>query len=355
MVDDLVRSCRHVLLHVTHRCHCSCRHCFETTHTHPTAVEMDRRQIAAVLDQLMTSGCLFLTLTGGEPFLRQDLLQIVGDARQRRFGVVLKTTGHQLGRVEANALKELGVLEVQLSVYSHRADVADSFTRVAGSWQRTMEAFKLLHEVGVRTRLVAAMTAFNRSELVELAALATELGARHSIDPSVCIRRNGDRSPLELAVSAADRARAIESLDMVPGWIYPHASSICTGTSRRPNKNHHVCGAARNLVSISATGEVHPCMLFPQSAGNALKEGFWKVWSESPLMREVRSLTLKELAEGGCKGCRHVEYCNPCPANAFVETGNMRGCNSSSRANAEAVLLLAQSHLERTNPSGTAP
>src|SRR2546428_13436881 len=80
-----------VLFEVTHRCNLGCAHCYLTEgpvgRPKPTREELTLDEIRPVLDQLAEAGTLFLTLTGGEVFMRRDFLEIVAHARACGFSV----------------------------------------------------------------------------------------------------------------------------------------------------------------------------------------------------------------------------------------------------------------------------
>jgi radical SAM protein with 4Fe4S-binding SPASM domain len=329
------------MLHVTHRCDLACQHCFQTEETHPEHDAMTRQEIQRVLDQLAEAGTLYLTLTGGEPFLRRDLFDIIADARERRFAVTVKTAGHHINEEKAQKLKALNVHEVQISLYSHVPEQVDAFTGRKGTFERTVRAFRLLRGAGVRTNMRAAMTRFNHRHLRELRAFGTSLGATVQLDPSVNVRTNGDASSLDLALTAEERATVFKELDQVPGAVTQRAADICNGTGGFSDGTRAMCGAARTTLSISATGEMHPCVLHPHSGGNALKDGLLQVWDDSSLFKDIRSITYGEMERTGCHGCGYQASCHPCMALAATEHGKSRECNTSSYINAKAVHLLA--------------
>ena len=62
-------------IELTHRCPMDCRMCY----LHRISRELSTDELKKVLDQLAREGCLFLLLTGGEPFLREDLMEILDD------------------------------------------------------------------------------------------------------------------------------------------------------------------------------------------------------------------------------------------------------------------------------------
>ena len=96
-----VASLAHVplsaLFEVTHRCNLGCEHCYLTEgpvgRPRPTREELTLEEICRALDQLAGEGTFFLTLTGGEVFMRRDFIPILAHARSLNFSVTIFTTG----------------------------------------------------------------------------------------------------------------------------------------------------------------------------------------------------------------------------------------------------------------------
>src|SRR3972149_6784926 len=86
-----------MLFEVTHRCNLGCVHCYlpEGPWGRPKSsrVVLELPEIASIFDQLAESGCLSVTLSGGEVFMRRDFIEIVAAARERGFIVAVFTTG----------------------------------------------------------------------------------------------------------------------------------------------------------------------------------------------------------------------------------------------------------------------
>src|SRR5215468_8417681 len=111
-----------VHLDVTYRCNERCEHCYLD---HDDKGEMTTQEIKNLLDQLADAGVFFLTFSGGEVFMRRDFLELVEYARNLQFNVKIKTNGVMIRDREAHRLRELGVEEIQISIYSHRPEVHD--------------------------------------------------------------------------------------------------------------------------------------------------------------------------------------------------------------------------------------
>src|SRR5579862_1797717 len=109
-----------VHMDITYRCDERCVHCYLDHEDHG---EMTTEEIKGVLDQLAEAGTFFLTLSGGEVFMRQDFFQILEYARSLLFCVKIKTNAFMIREKQADRLAELGIDGVQVSIYSHRPEV----------------------------------------------------------------------------------------------------------------------------------------------------------------------------------------------------------------------------------------
>ncbi len=108
-----------VHLDITYRCNERCVHCYLDHDDHG---EMTTAEIIDVLEQLADAGVFFLSLSGGEVLMRRDFFEIVERARKFLFNVKVKTNGVMIGEKEAARLRQLGVEQIQISVYSHRPE-----------------------------------------------------------------------------------------------------------------------------------------------------------------------------------------------------------------------------------------
>src|ERR1700752_3180132 len=109
---------------------------------------MTTQEIKNILDQLAEAGTFFLTFSGGEVFMRRDFLQLVEYARRLQFNVRIKTNGVMIHEQEAARLRQFGVEELQISVYSHRPEIHDAITKLPGSLKRSLTAVRFLKSQG---------------------------------------------------------------------------------------------------------------------------------------------------------------------------------------------------------------
>jgi radical SAM protein with 4Fe4S-binding SPASM domain len=309
-----------VHIDVTYRCNERCVHCYLD---HDDKGEMTTQEIKDVLDQLADAGVFFLVFSGGEVFMRRDFLELVEYARNLLFNVKVKTNGVMIHEAEAQRLRELGVEQVQLSVYSHRAEVHDAITKLPGSLKRTVDSIKFLKSQGLKVALSNVLMTVNQQDERGTRALAKQLGVSYTLDPTVTPKIDGDTSILSFRVDPENLDELFADDELVGNSVEfcrppaPVDEDVMEGYS---------CSAGHSACYISPYGDVFPCVQFPLPTGNVRRQKFADIWYRSPQMNEVRSIRVKDLTV--CSSCSHAGSCTRCPGMAYME-GSMRGPSSS--------------------------
>ncbi len=309
-----------VQLDVTYRCNERCVHCYLDHEDHG---EMTTAEIKDLLDQMAEAGVFILTLSGGEIFLRKDFFEILEYARlERQFCVKLKTNAIMIREQEAARIREIGVESIQISIYSHRAEVHDAITLVPGSLQRSLNAARFLKSQGLRVIFANVLMVHNLQDYQGVRQLADEMGIESTLDPTITPMMDGDRSILSLGI----RQDTLKTVFRDEGLV-GDVDEFCTIAA--PEDENALaalpCSASHTTCYVSPYGDVFPCVQFPLPTGNVREQKFLDIWRYSDRMNEVRSIRLKDLTT--CSSCAHVGGCSRCPGVAFVE-GNMRGPSS---------------------------
>jgi radical SAM protein with 4Fe4S-binding SPASM domain len=301
-----------VLFEVTARCHLDCVHCYLPRPA--PADELDLPAISRILAELRAAGTLFVTFTGGEPFLRPDLLEILAAARREHLAVRLYTAGTHIGRAEAAALARLKLVAVELSVYGGTAAAHERVTRRPGSLRRSLRAAALLRRNGVNVVLKSPALRSTGEAYLEVPALARRLGAGVRLDPAIVTARDGSAAPTAERVGVDGLARLFAA----------HGPAADEPLPAPPPPDTPTCALARRTARIGPEGLVYPCGAWPTPAGDLRTASFATIWREAPLLRELRSLSVGDL-QGDCTGCARVGYCGRCTALALLEHGDPLG------------------------------
>jgi len=305
---------------ITYRCNERCVHCYLD---HDDLGEMTTAEIEDVLDQLADAGVFFLALSGGEVLMRRDFFDIVEHARRRLFNVKIKTNGVMIREPEARRLRQLGVEQVQISVYSHRPEVHDGITKLPGSLRRTIEAIRFLKLQGLKVSMANVLMTANMFDNQSVMSLAKDLGVSYTLDPTITPKIDGNTAVLALRAPAAELRRVFRNEELVG-----NVAEFCAPPAA-PDEDvmdGYPCSAGHTSCYISPYGDVFPCVQFPLPSGNLRREKFVEIWRHSSALKEVRSIRARDLTT--CSTCSHVGSCSRCPGLAYME-GNMRGPSSA--------------------------
>lgn len=305
---------------LTWRCNERCIHCYLD---HDDKGEVTTAEAKDVIRQLAEAGSFFLILSGGEPLLRPDFFELVEHARRLMFCVKLKTNGILIGEREAQRLRELAVESVQISVYSHRADVHDAITKVRGSLERSLAAIRFLRDQRLKVIVAGVMMRQNQHDYKGVQALARELGVSFTLDPTITPKIDGDTSILDLRIPSS----VLPELFRDPGLVGdPDEFCALPAGADAEALEALPCSAGHTAVYISPYADVFPCVQFPLPTGNLRKQRFAEIWRGSEALEQVRAIRTGDLPV--CSTCPHVGGCTRCPGLAYME-GDMRGPSSA--------------------------
>lgn len=314
------------MIEISDRCNEVCVHCYQVQ---GQKGEMSTAEVKQVIDELAQMGILVLTISGGEATLRKDFLEIVAHARARGFAVRLFTNGLTMTDALARRLGELAVHVVEISLYSHRAEVHDFVTGVPGSFERTLGAVRRLVAAGVDTHVKTPLMNLNEDGVDAYIALAGALGASFTLDPaSLMPREGGERAPTRFNRSAASLRRVFDD---------PRLGGGARGERRARPLSAPPCGAGES-IHVEPNGELRPCTMLELPLGNALG-GIHVARETDPRLKGVLALTLGDVH--GCRDCDLRAYCHRCHAAALAEVGDALAPYPTACADARSYYELA--------------
>ena len=303
------RSCRlqTVEFEITHRCICSCVHCYLGP---SPGEELATTEIERLFTQLREEGVIYLTITGGEPFLRDDLPRVLELAHRERFLLTIMTTGILIGEPEARLMKRSGVIGVEMSLLGATADTHDALMRHPGAFAAMREAVSLVKSAGIEVVLKSTVLGGNYRELPGMRDAARAWGvpliARRDVAPAI----DGDCSPQQWMVNAAEAAE-LDAGSPVEAGRHGQAGAVLT------------CKAGKTTCAITPSGEILPCILFRRTVGSIRARSLHAIWhgEPDPFLERLRALEPEDVKE--CFTCAHRQACRRCPGIAYTETGEL--------------------------------
>jgi radical SAM protein with 4Fe4S-binding SPASM domain len=315
---------------LTYHCNLQCPHCYVVPQN--LRKELSLEEIATILDILKEQGTLYVIFSGGEILTREDFFDIARYARKRGFALKLLTNGTLINERVADQIKDLHPLSVEISLYGSTSATHDRITACPGSFKRTLKALRLLNQRSVRTIVKSLIMKGNAPEFQRMKKLAQEIGSQFLYDTVIIPRLDGSMEPCR---NRLDR-KELYSL------LYPEVQE--KGGDGNPRENDLSCSAGLNVLSISPYGDVFPCMAFKETGGNLTKNSLSEIL-HSPIFSKIRSITLSDLRE--CKRCEFIQYCNRCPALAWLETGDLLGPSEADCLIARVIKSIIDRNQER--------
>lgn len=316
-----------IQMHLTERCNLRCRHCYQDGRSSDEMTLSEIKDVITEVSDMLkawteTHALVFspsFNITGGEPFLRKELFEILREIRDRGFGVFLLTNGTLVNRERAKTLAELGISGAQVSIEGPE-DVHDSI-RGAGSFAAATAGIERLIDSGVPVTLNVTLSGLNAEQVKKIIAFGSQVGAKRvgfsRLVPS------GKGSSLLASMLAADQVKAlyasllsleIKGLEIVTGD--PIASQM-KSAARRDAGNIAVsgCSAGVSGLTIHSNGDVSPCRRMPIRLGNVRSDSLREIWAASPVLEALRD---RRRYTGKCGVCSRWANCRGCRAIAYA-------------------------------------
>jgi radical SAM protein with 4Fe4S-binding SPASM domain len=295
-------------------CNLRCSHCFCAPDNREKELSFD--EICHILDEITDAGCFWLLLTGGEPLLRPDFLDIYTYAKKKGLIVTVFTNGTLITTKIADYLKEWTPFSVEISIYGMTQETYEKVTGVPGSYSKCMNGIELLLQRKIPLRLKTLVTTLNKHELWMMKRYAEEHGLDFRFDALINPRFDGSKKPCRLRISPHE----VVELDLAYSKNREAWKKLCRDLKGIPGSTDvlYPCSLGMWSFHITAYGELRHCLMTQEPSFDLHQNPFLKCWTE--LIAEFQALKPEE--ENRCQRCELFAFCAPCPAWAQLENGD---------------------------------
>ena len=270
---------------LTDACNQACRFCYNHFKggAEPCAVaapdfRMARRTLKRLLNEANIGSISF---SGGEPMLMPRIHDLILKARLAGTNVNLLTNGTLLKAEDINIIRDLGVGVVQIPLLSHRAEVHDHITQLAGSWERAMASAKRIAEVDPAWLTpVFILSRLNVNDIEPTLEMYAAMGVKRIMLNRFNIGGLGRKYAAELTLSHAELRDAFRRADAKLGELGMRAhNGVCTPLCvLEPHDYPHItfthCTTelTSRPLTINYRGDVRFCNHSPRVLGNIHRE-----------------------------------------------------------------------------------
>ena len=321
-----------VIWNLIRRCNLTCKHCYSISADIDFKGELSTNEVYTVMDDLKSFGVPVLILSGGEPLLRPDILDISRRAKAMGFYVGLSSNGTLIDEHNIDAIADIGYDYVGISIDGVR-HTHDRFRRKDGAFDASMQGIRLCRDRDIKVGLRFTMTEDNAAELPDMLQLMTDEGVNKFYLSHLNYAGRGNRnrdSDVQLDITrramdllfdtALGHAKRGDDLEFVTGnndadgvyllhWVRQHY----------PEKAGHIAAKLRqwggnssgvNIANIDNLGEVHPdTFWWHYGLGNVRQRPFSTIWQDTsdPIMKGLKAS--RRLIKGRCGSCRYFDIC----------------------------------------------
>jgi len=328
---------------ITRSCNLYCAHCRGSSASTSYSDELTTDECFRLVDQILEVGKPIIILTGGEPLVRPDVLQVAKYAVSKGLRVVMGTNGTLITEEMASKLKEVPVSRLGISLDFPVAGLQDDFRGQTGAFASAMAGIANARKAGIEVQINSTISKLNVNYLEELLDLTLKIGAV-AFHPFMLV--------------PTGRGKGLESVELPPDqyertlhWIYdkqmelgdrmffkptdvPHYLRVIKqrqeqedeGNNFKATHSHNPanaitrgCLAGIGFCFVSYQGKVKGCGYLDVEAGDIRKESFSDVWDNSPLFSKLRDLSN---LKGKCGVCEYKKICGGCRARAYEATGD---------------------------------
>ena len=312
-------------LAVTYRCNLDCAKCYNSEDR--GRPELSTQQWLEIYSTLWKIGIPQVVFTGGEPTLREDIVELVAQAEEFVTGLV--TNGTRLAELSV-PLRDASLDYVQVTIESHRPEIHDQMTGATGSHARTVAGIGKAREVGLQVVTNTTLTRLNAAHFLDtIAWLKNEVGITNvACNTLICSGRgtrykesNGlaDAELKQVLQAACGRA---EELGISLQWYSPGCYAIVNPVDL--GLGAKCCSAAAHNMLVQPDGSVLPCQSWPEAVGSILTDPWQAIWNH-PICRKLRNHLF---APSACQGCAEFGTCGGgCPLDQAPrrQPGNRTG------------------------------
>lgn len=303
-----------IFMELTKQCNLNCKHCFRDNNDSKNLCTDDWFYI---IDQLYDYGVCSVKITGGEPFLRTDLKNILQYLDHYAIDYIVFTNGFF---IEDNIdwLKELTHLKC-IRVSIDGTEKINDIIRGAGSWERAISSIFLLEKHCIPCEINYTITKQNYKDLPGLSKELRKRGINSIIHTGFIKYAGNAKENIEQCFISNQEIYQVSHVIKNYQKVYSNISDLylLKPIYYEIFRSTYGCPAGRISMTIKQDGTVIPCGILPKNTftcGNIISDGLYAVWNNSTML-SLNGIDVHKQ----CETCKHlfINCTGGCRGNAF--------------------------------------
>ena len=309
---------------VTNDCNLRCTHCYVSSGDFVPENEMSAEDLYRLINEARDLGVQRFYFTGGEPFMRRDIFDLIEYVCSESELVILTNATFFnksiLARLTEVARKINGEasdnfeqprrLNVQISVDGPDAELHE-IVRGPRTFKRTIQGIRDLVHIGLTPVISTAITTHNMERMAETTRMLGELGVKeHHI---LWLQERGrayDNNDLLIPPGKVTQImRELREVAAELGIVIDNETSLRVRVRGKHGRKTDLCNCGYESLDVFSDGQVYPCVWFsgaPSLACGSVRERSLRdIWLNSPILQEIRANSVQR--REGCNEC-HLKY-----------------------------------------------
>ena len=290
-----------VLWEITNTCNYHCIYCIFNSEAKKYEDELTTDEVKRTIKELKNNNFTYIKFTGGEPFTRKDMIEILRYASRLGFDMDISTNASLITEDIAKELKNINFPMVHVSLdgndkYTHE------YVRGENTFERTLRGIRYLTSNGIYTRIGTVIYKENEDKLEEIVKLAIELKANEIIFSfmEAVGRLGGD----ETIISKRTINSVKEELENLATKYKKQIKVKYSFTENKITEAEEYCPAVNKFLYINNLGQVSPCTWVVSQNPEYKSELTLKNSSLTEIIKsEPIQRYLKYIEENKIKGC----------------------------------------------------
>lgn len=309
-----------ILWKITGRCNANCKHCWAKLgfdHSHEALMKL--------ADEICENNVLMVSISGGEPFLREDIFDILEKLKSNNILIDIMTNGSLIDEKVVCRLKNILNIDtdvVQISLDGPNSEIHDS-QRNTKIFDKAVNAIQLLKQHNIKVRNVFTATPINQHYILETYKLANSLGVdtfapapvfplrrgknfENKLDDMVYIRQVATCKQIEDKMKTKLRIQVGQKYQYLINKYYDKLNTDIFDS----RESRIVCLNETNaFMQIDSEGDALPGPEWEKeaAAGNVYEEGLMNVWKKGNKWKEFRKN--RDLTKCFCNECKIFNIC----------------------------------------------
>lgn len=322
MFMEKVKGITSAMFELTYRCSEMCLHCYnpgaarnskETSHRMHRQ-ELELRDYKKLINELNDLGVTKVCLSGGDPFSKPIVWDIIEYLYQKEIAIDIFTNGISIVN-QVDKLSKFYPRSIGISLYSDVPEIHDYITRVKGSHDRTINFIQQCSEYSLPMLLKCCIMKPNVSSYTTVKQVAYKYGALPQFDLNITDSVDGDKcATTHLRLNEKELEIVLRDKDL----FYYISGEGVKGLVR--NEDEIMCSAGHNSICITPEGNVQPCCAFPLKLGNCRESSISDILKDNSILIWWKKQKIKDCQD--CNKHPYCAYCQMCVGNNYIAHGN---------------------------------